>query len=187
MNDVTQILHQIEQGDSTAAEQLLPLVYEELRRLARARMASERPDHTLQATALVHEAYVRLVDTEKAQHWESRKHFFVAAAEAMRRVLIDHARQQATGKRGGDRQRVETDDFEDEISADPDVLLDLDEGLSQLAKEDPEAAELVKLRLFAGLSVSEVGELLGMSRTAAYRNWHFVRSWFAIRAEQTAD
>ena len=146
-------------------------------------MASERPDHTLQPTALVHEAYVRLVDTEEARHWESRKHFFAAAAEAMRRVLIDHARGHAAGKRGGNRRRIEADDFAAQMTADTDLLLDLDEGLSRLAEEEPQAAELVKLRLFAGLSVTEAGDLLGLSRTAAYRNWDFVRSWFAVWSE----
>ena len=187
MNNVTQILHEIEQGDSTAAGQLLPLVYEELRQLARARMASERPDHTLQPTALVHEAYVRLVDTDKARHWESRKHFFAAAAEAMRRVLIDHARQHAAGKRGGHRRRIAAEDFAAQMPADPDVLLDLDAGLSRLAEEEPQAAELVKLRLFAGLSVAEAGDLLGLSRTATYRNWEFVRSWFAVWSKPDSD
>ena len=187
MNDVTLILQQIEQGDPSSASELLPLVYDELRRLAELQMAGERTDHTLQATALVHEAYLRLVKTEEARKWDSRRHFFAAAAESMRRVLVDHARAQSAQKRGGDHQRIEVDEFAAQTPADPAVLLDLDNGLAQLSEEDPEAAELVKLRLFAGLSVTEAGEMLGMSRSAAYRNWDFVRTWFALRAKRAGE
>lgn len=182
MSDVTLILSKIEAGDAKASDELLPLVYDELRKLAAARMASERPDHTLQATALVHEAYVRLVDAEQAQHWDSRGHFFSAAAEAMRRILIESARRKQSLKRGGDCQRLDMEhlDVAATSASDPNLLLDIDAGLSQLAEEEPDAAELLKLRLFAGLSVTEAGEMLGMSRTIAYENWRFVRSWFAV-------
>ena len=180
MTDVTQILSAIEQGDPSAADKLLPLVYDQLRELAAARMFNERADHTLQATALVHEAYLRLVDVEKAAHWDSRGHFFSAAAEAMRRILVESARAKKSQKRGGDRLRIEWQDFVDCDADTPGMLLDLDEGLSRLAEEDAPSAELVKLRLFAGLSVTEAGEALGMSRTTAYENWEFARSWFAM-------
>ncbi|MGI9430112.1 MAG: ECF-type sigma factor [Bythopirellula sp.] len=180
MEEVTRILKAIDQGDPTAAEQLLPLVYDELRQLAKVRMGSERRDHTLQATALVHEVYVRMVDVQRAQHWESRGHFFSAAAGAMRRILVESARAKKSLKRGGRRQRVMLQEFVDRDADSPDILLDLDEGLDRLAKEDTESAELVKLRLFAGLSVTEAGQALGMSRTTAYENWEFARSWFAM-------
>ena len=182
MSDVTQILQQIERGDAEATERLLPLVYEELKRLAAAKMISERPDHTLQATALVHEAYVRLVHAQQVQRWDSRGHFFSAAAEAMRRILVESARRKSRRKHGGDFQRVQMEDFDmaATTASDPELLMDIDEGLSRLTDEDPEVAELVKLRLFAGLSVSEAGEMLGMSRSTAYENWAYVRSWFAV-------
>ncbi len=181
MSDVTQILQRIERGDPAATERLLPLVYDELKRLAAAKMVSERSDHTLQATALVHEVYMRLVDAQHVQRWESRGHFFSAAAEAMRRILIESARRKASRKHGGDCPRLPAEHLDDAatIANDPDLLLDIDAGLTRLAKEDPEAAELVKLRLFAGLSVTEAGEMLGMSRKLAYQNWKYVRSWFA--------
>lgn len=189
MSDVTQILSQIESGDPSAAEKLLPLVYTELRRLAKDRMANERADHTLQGTALVHEAYIRLVDTEKVKHWDSRGHFFGAAAEAMRRILIESARSKKCVKRCENLDRLSVDNFD--IAAanecDPDLLLDIDAGLSRLAQEDVEAAELVKLRLFGGFSVTEAGEMLGMSRTVAYRTWDFVRSWFAVNSVNGTD
>lgn len=182
MSDVTQILQQIERGDSEATERLLPLVYDELKKLAATKMFGERPDHTLQATALVHEAYLRLVDAQQVQRWESRGHFFSAAAEAMRRILIESAHRRNSRKRGGDRQRVEIEELDvaATMASDPDLLLDIDAGLAQLAEKDPEAAELLKLRLFAGLSISEAAEMLGMSRSAAYRNWDYIRSWFAV-------
>ena len=178
MSDVTRILSQIESGDALAAEQLLQLVYDELRALAAAELRFERPNHTLQATALVHEVYLRLFGSEQNTTWTNRHHFFAHAAKAMRQILVDSARAKNRFKRGGDCQRVEIDDFAVDAS-DPNMLLDLDKGLTQLAAEDDEAAELVKLRLFAGLSVTEAGELLGMSRTTAYENWKFARSWFA--------
>lgn len=183
MPDVTRILSKIESGDQRASEDLLPLVYEELRRLAASRMAGERPDHTLSATALVHEAYVRLVDVDRVQRWDSRGHFFAVAAEAMRRILVDSAKRRSRKKRGGGVQRVSVEelDLAATITADPDVLLDVDARLEQLAEEDSEAAELAKLRLYAGLSVTEAGEMLGMSRATAYNVWRFVRSWFAVQ------
>jgi RNA polymerase sigma factor (TIGR02999 family) len=177
MNDVTCILSAIEQGDPRAAEQLLPLVYEELRRLANAKMAHEKPGQTLQATALVHEAYLRLVDGEKAQHWASRRHFFAAAAEAMRRILIEHARRNRSEKRGGGRTRVDLAEADPVSIADPCQLVELDDALAQLEHEDREAGELVKLRLFAGLSVEQASVLLGISRAAAYRHWTYARAW----------
>jgi RNA polymerase sigma factor (TIGR02999 family) len=179
MSDVTQILNQIEFGDQQASEQLLPLVYNELRKLAAARMTAERPDHTLQATALVHEAYLRLVDVKKAEHWDSRGHFFSAAAEAMRRILIDSARRKASLKRGGNRQQVDLDaDIAQTMAARPYLLIEISQALDQLAEEDREAAELVKLRLFAGLSVVESGKMLGLSERQANENWKFAQAWF---------
>jgi RNA polymerase sigma factor (TIGR02999 family) len=182
MANVTQILGQIQRGDPAAAERLLPMVYDELKGLATVKMFAERPDHTLQATALVHEAYVRLVDAQRVQRWDSRGHFFSAAAEAMRRILVESARRRNSRKRGGNCRRVGVEDldFAATMDRDPDLLLDIDAGLARLAEEDPEVAQLVKLRLFAGLSVSEAGEMLGMSRSAAYRNWDYIRSWFAV-------
>jgi len=177
MSDVTRILSQIESGDPSAAEQLLPLVYDELRKLAAARMAAEHSDQTLQATALVHEAYLRLVDVEQAQHWKSRGHFFGAAAEAMRRILVDKARRRRRPKLGGDRIRVDADldevcSLSDERA---DQLLALHEALDKLAAESPEKAELVKLRYFAGLSHQEAALTLGISRATADRYWAYAR------------
>jgi RNA polymerase sigma factor (TIGR02999 family) len=180
MSDVTSILKSIEDGDPTAADDLLPLIYDELRKLAAQRMAQENPGQTLSATGLVHEVYLRLVDVDQAQHWDSRGHFFSAAAEAMRRILVESARAKKSLKRGGNRQRVMLQEFIDRDADSPDILLDLDEGLDRLAEEDAESAELVKLRLFAGLSVTEAGQALGLSRTVAYENWDFARSWFAV-------
>ena len=180
MPDVTQILSQIESGDPAAAAQLLPLVYEELRRLAKTRMSNERADHTLQATGLVHEAYLRLVDVQQAQQWDSRGHFFSAAAEAMRRILIESARRRNSLKRGGDRQRITIDqDFEQTMIAGPDQLIEVSEALDHLAKEEPQTAELVKLRLFAGLSIVDAGKMLNIGRTKAYESWDFAEAWFA--------
>src|SRR5262247_2744974 len=164
MNEVTRVLSAIEHGEPHAAEQLLPLVYEELRKLAAQRLAREKPGQTLQATALVHEAYLRLVDTEKAQHWNSRGHFFAAAAEAMRRILVDNARRKCSLKRGGLQRRVSLDEaisIQDEPS---EGLLALDEALVRLAQDDPVKADLVKLRYFAGLTVEQSAEALGISR-----------------------
>ena len=177
MHDVTCILSAIEQGDPHAAEQLLPLVYDELRKLAGQKMAQEAPGQTLQATGLVHEAYLRLVDVDKAQHWNSRGHFFAAAAEAMRRILIDTARRKGRVKRGGDRKRVDLDDADVVSMAAPDELLVIDEAIAKLAVEDPQAAQLVRLRYFAGLPVEEAAELTGLSRSSAYEHWSYARAW----------
>ena len=177
MTDVTRILSAIEQGDPHAAEQLLPLVYEELRQLAAAKLAQEKPGQTLQATALVHEAYLRLVDVEKVQHWDSRGHFFAAAAEAMRRILVDRARHKKSRKGGGGLHRAEL--REDAVAAPegPDEVLAVDEALAGLAAADPTAAELVKLRYFAGLSVPEAAEALGLTTRTAELLWSYARAW----------
>jgi RNA polymerase sigma factor (TIGR02999 family) len=183
MSEVTQILSAIERGDAHAAEQLLPLVYDELRRLAARRLAQEKPGQTLQATALVHEAYLRLVDVEKAQRWNSRGHFFAAAAEAMRRILVETARRKKRTKRGGDRVR---DDLEALNLAAPEVpadLLALDEALSLLAVADPQAAELVKLRYFAGLTVKQAAKVLGISPRTADSLWAYARAWLLQKIE----
>ena len=174
MNDVTRILTVIEQGDGQAAEQLLPLVYDELRKLAAARMAAENPGHTLNATALVHEAYLRLVGD---QHFDDRGHFFAAAAEAMRRILVNHARDRKRLKRAGGRRRLELLDQIGSVAEDPDLVLSLDELLTRLGEEDAVAARVAQLHLFAGLSVEETGEALGLSRAMAYRNWKYARAW----------
>ena len=177
MNELTRILSAIEQGDPHASEQLLPLVYEELRKLAAHKMAQEAPGQTLQATALVHEAYLRLVDVDKVQHWHSRGHFFAAAAESMRRILIDNARLKQRPKHGGDRQRVDLDDACSLDGAPAEDLLALDEARTKLALEAPAKAELVKLRYFAGPSLEEAAELLGISRATAKRHWAYARAW----------
>jgi RNA polymerase sigma factor (TIGR02999 family) len=177
MSEVTRILCAIEEGDPHAAEHLLPLVYEELRKLAAQKLAQEKPGQTLQATALVHEAYLRLVDMEKAQHWNSRGHFFAAAAEAIRRILIENARCKQSQRRGGSIGRCELrDDDRVEILLE-DELIDLDEALSKLASTDPQAAELVKLRVFAGMTVEEVAEVQGVSARTVKRNWAYARAW----------
>jgi RNA polymerase sigma factor (TIGR02999 family) len=176
MTDVTHILSAIEQGDPHAADQLLPLVYDELRRLAAARLAQEKPGQTLQATALVHEAYVRLVNTDKVQHWNSRGQFFAAAAEAMRRILVDNARRKRRPKHGGDRRRVDLDEAVAE-GHDREDLVALDEALARLAQEEPAKAELVKLRYFAGLPLSEAAACLGISLGTAKRHWLVARAW----------
>src|SRR5689334_23183910 len=177
MSDVTRILSAIEQGDPRAAEQLLPLVYDELRKLAAAKLAQEKPGQTLQATALVHEAYLRLVDVEQAQAWNSRGHFFAAAAEAMRRILIEQARRKSSRRRGGARRRCEL--LDDALIDAPldDGLLDLDEALSKLGAADPQAAELVKLRVFAGMTVEEIAQVQGTSPRTVKRNWAYARAW----------
>ena len=185
MTDVTRILSAIEAGDPSAAEELLPLVYDELRKLAAAKLAQEAPGQTLQATALVHEAYLRLVDVDTVQRWDSRGHFFGAAAEAMRRILVESARRRQSAKRGGRGQRV---DFEKALTlAEPaaddpgDDLLALDEALDLLAQEDPVKAELVKLRCFAGLSHQDAAAALGLSRATADRYWAYAKSWLYCR------
>jgi RNA polymerase sigma factor (TIGR02999 family) len=188
MLDVTQILSEIENGDSSASGRLLPLLYDELRSLAAQKLANERPGQTLQATALVHEAYLRLVDVDKAQHWSSRGHFFGAAAEAMRRILVDKARRKNTVKHGGDWARIEIPDIESTTGSKSDNLLALDEALTKLAAEEPEKAELVKLRYFAGLSVEEAAVALGISRTTASRYWTYARVWlFSELSDDEAD
>jgi RNA polymerase sigma factor (TIGR02999 family) len=175
MNDVTRILSAIEQGDTHAAEQLLPLVYDELRKLAAQKLAQEKPGQTLQATALVHEAFLRLVDVGKAPHWKSRGHFFAAAAEAMRRILIDQARRKLADKRGGQRHRVPLDAADIGFTSPAEQLLDIDEALTRLAREDQQAAQLVHLRYFAGLSIEDAAEIVGISRSAAYEHWSYAR------------
>src|SRR6516165_9752683 len=191
MNDVTQILSAIEEGDPHAAEKLLPLVYEELRRLAAQRLAQEKPGQTLQATALVHEAYARLVaGGEEAcgeRLWDSRGHFFAAAAEAMRRILIDRAREKRSQKRGGGRQKLDIDAVDVATRATPDQLLAIDDALAKLAREDPAAARLVELRYFAGLTVDEAGKALGMSTATAYRHWKYARAWLHSELLGTAE
>jgi RNA polymerase sigma factor (TIGR02999 family) len=177
MNEVTRILSAIAQGEPQAAEQLLPLVYDELRKLAARRLAQEKPGQTLQATALVHEAYLRLVDVEKAQHWDSRGHFFAAAAEAMRRALVENVRRKMSKKRGGDGERVPLDQIEIALPPPADDLLALDEALTRLAAERPAVAELVKLRFFAGLTMDEAAQTLGISPATAYRQWNYARAW----------
>jgi RNA polymerase sigma factor (TIGR02999 family) len=178
MTDVTQILSEIEHGDPVAAERLLPLVYDELRQLAAAKLASEKPGQTLQATALVHEAYLRLVRSEQAQpQWDSRGHFFVAAAEAMRRILIDNARRKASLKGGGELNRLDIVDIPDQPDGDQLDLLALDEALQKLEAEQPEKARLVKLRYFAGCSLEETAQILGISRATAQRSWAYARAW----------
>ncbi len=178
MDDVTSILAAIERGDPRAAEQLLPLVYDQLRELAARRLAKEKPGQTLQATALVHEAYIRLVGTDPNQPCDGRGHFFAAAAEAMRRILIDRARDRKRLKRGGDRNRHRLD-LRGLVRDDapPDDLIDLDLALTRLSSVDARAAELVKLRLFAGLSLDEAASALGVARRTAERDWAFARAW----------
>jgi RNA polymerase sigma factor (TIGR02999 family) len=177
MSEVTRILSAIEQGDPHAAEQLLPLVYDELRKLAAQKLAQEAPGQTLQATALVHDAYLRLVDVEKAQHWNSRGHFFAAAAEAMRRILVDQARHKRSRKRGGDLARQDLDALETALPEIPEDLLALDEALTKLAATDKTAADLVHLRFFAGLPLAEAAGLLGISPRTADRLWAYARAW----------
>jgi RNA polymerase sigma factor (TIGR02999 family) len=187
MSEVTQILSAIEQGDPSAAEQLLPLVYDELRRLAAEKMARENPGQTLQATALVHEAYLRLVDVEKAQHWNSRGHFFAAAAEAIRRILVESARRKGRQKRGGDLRRQDVCLNEPAVAGvDVDVLA-VHEALSQLAREHLEKAELVKLRYFAGLTLAEAASALRISPATADRYWKYARAWLARRLRQNGS
>ena len=175
MTDVTQILSKIEQGDPNAADQLLPLVYEELRKLAATRLAKEKPGQTLNATSLVHEAYLRLVDVDHVQHFNSRRHFFGAAAEAMRRILVDRARRKRRPIHGGDRQRVELDDDCAATVIKLDEVLAVNEALRRLVDESAEKAELVKLRYFAGMSLVEAAEALGISRATASRHWAYAK------------
>jgi RNA polymerase sigma factor (TIGR02999 family) len=177
MSQVTRILSAIEQGDPQAAQALLPLVYDELRKLAAQKLAQEKPGQTLQATALVHEAYLRLVNVEQAQTWNSRGHFFIAAAEAMRRILVEQARRKRRLKRGGDRGRVTLETVQIALNGPGDDVLALEDALAKLAQQHPDKAELVKLRYFAGLTVAEAAGVLGISTSTADRHWTFARAW----------
>lgn len=185
MSDVTRILVAIQQGDPQASEELLPLVYEELRKLAAQRMAQENPGQTLQATALVHEAYLRLVDGEMEKHWDSRGHFFAAAAEAMRRILVDQARRKKSSKRGGEVHRIDLNDIEATMGASADDILDLSEALEKLHALDPVKADLVKLRFFAGLTTPQAAQHLGISSSTADNYWAYARCW--LRLEMSGE
>jgi RNA polymerase sigma factor (TIGR02999 family) len=191
MTDVTRLLSAIEQGDPRAAEQLLPLVYDELRKLAAQRLAQEKPGQTLQATALVHEAYLRLVGSEPPGHcWDSRGHFFAAAAEAMRRILVEQARRKRRHKHGGSLVRVDLDARDCVSPMPPETLLALDEALTRLAADDPQKARLVQLRFFAGLSVEDAAEALGISTATAKRHWRYARAWLhreVTRGDEPGD
>ncbi len=178
-NDVTHLLHAMIDGNSEAAEQLLPRVYDELRRLAAGKMAAEKPGQTLDATALVHEAYLRLVGSgdKEAQHWDGRAHFFAAAAEAMRRILVENARRKSRIKHGGGLERVSLNDAEPAVAPTSEKILALDEALTRFAAEEPEAARAVELRYFAGCSIDEAAEMLGISRATANRHWAYARAW----------
>ncbi len=186
MNDqVTQLLAAVDEGNTSAAQRLLPLVYDELRRLAASRMAKERGDHTLQPTALVHEAYLRLAEESQAE-WKNRGHYFSAAAETMRRILVDRARAKAAKKRGGDFARVDLEDVQLAIEARPDVLCAVSDALDELAELAPEKAELVKLRFFVGMTNQEAAEALGVALVTVKRHWQFARAWLFQRLEQSA-
>jgi RNA polymerase sigma factor (TIGR02999 family) len=187
MNEVTRILSAIEHGDPHAAEHLLPLVYDELRKLAVQQLAREKPGQTLQATALVHEAYLRLVDTDRPQTWDNRGHFFAAAAKAMRRILVDRAREKGRAKRGGNAHRLDIDALNLATKITPDQLLLLDEALAKLADEDPMAAKLVELRYFASLTVAEAAQALHISTTTAYRHWNYARAWLLSELLESED
>ena len=187
MNEVTRILSAIDGGDPQAASQLLPLVYDELRKLAAAKLANEKPGQTLQATALVHEAYLRLVDVDQAQCWNGRGHFYAAAAEAMRRILIENARRKKTRKHGADRKRVDLADMDAAGASQPEAWLLLDDALSCLDREDPNAATVAKLRLFAGLSIEEAGQALNLSRATAFRHWTYARAWLNARLSDEGE
>ena len=188
MSEVTRILDQIQQGDPVAAEQLLPLVYNELRQLAAQKLANEQPGQTLQATALVHEAYLRLVSPQREQgepNWDGRGHFFAAAAEAMRRILIDRARHKQTRKAGGGLHRLDLDDIQPALEEGNDErLLVLDEALRRLEAEDPRKAELVKLRFFAGLTAEQAAAALGVSTSTAEKDWAYARSWLRVAIDR---
>jgi RNA polymerase sigma factor (TIGR02999 family) len=185
MSEVTRILSAIQQGDPSAAEQLLPLVYGELRQLAAQKLAHEQPGQTLEATALVHEAYLRLVGGEQPRDWDSCGHFFAAAAEAMRRILIDRARHRQTRKAGGGRRRLDLDDLEPSLEEENgDRLLALDEALRQLEAEDPRKAQLVKLRFFAGLTAAQAAAALGVSTSTAEKDWAYARSWLRVAIDR---
>jgi RNA polymerase sigma factor (TIGR02999 family) len=186
MAGVTQILSQIEEGDPAATERLLPLVYAELRQLAAARLSQEKPGQTLEPTALVHEAYLRLVDRAREPRWDNSRHFFAAAAESMRRILIERARQKQTQKRGGNRQRLDLAENEPVVlPLACEDLLGLDEALEKLQREHPRKAELIKLRFFAGLTISQAAQVLGVSTSTAENDWAYARSW--LRLEMLGD
>jgi RNA polymerase sigma factor (TIGR02999 family) len=187
MNDVTHILSAIEKGDSQAGGELLPLVYEELRQLAKQRLVQEKPGQTLQATALVHEAYLRLVDGEVIQRWESRGHFFAAAAEAMRRILVENARRKRAQKHGGRLARQELDDVDIAAPAPSEDLLALDEALVKIEANDPVKAQLVKLRYFAGLTEEDAARSLGVSRATVQRHWRYAKAWLLDELRGTED
>ena len=187
MSDVTRILEAAQNGDPTAAEQLLPLVYDELRRVAAHKMANEAAGHTLQPTALVHEAWLRLNGGNQAGQWNGRAHFFGAAAEAMRRILIERARSKATVKRGSGWERVDLEKVDIAAEANSDTLLFVNEALEKLQREDPEAADLIKLRFFGGLTLEEAGEVLGFSERTAKRVWAFARAWLYAEMRKLAD
>ncbi len=186
MNDVTQVLNAIETGDSQAAAALLPLVYDELRRLATQKLSHESAGQTLQATALVHEAYIRLVDAEQTQPWHGRSYFFAAAAEAMRRILVENARRKGRIKHGGELQRVELPDVFAPMDSQPERLIELDAALEKLEAEDAQLAGIVKLHFFAGQSLEDVGKLLGVSRASVYRQWSYARSWIKCAVSDDA-
>jgi RNA polymerase sigma factor (TIGR02999 family) len=185
MSEVTRLLDAAATGDPQAAAELLPLVYDELRKLAAARMSQESPDQTLQPTALVHEAYLRLIGSADERRWDSRGHFFAAAAEAMRRILVDAARRKRTQKHGGTRHRVELTEIADQPKVADDQLLALDAALTRLAVEDPVAARVVELRHFAGLSIEDAAAALGLSRATAYRHWTYARAWLKHAVSET--
>ena len=187
MSEVTHILSAIEQGNPQAAEKLLPLVYDELRKLAAQKMAQEAPGQTLQATALVHDAYLRLVDVDKAQHWNSRGHFFAAAAEAMRRILVEQARRKRTLKGGGGFQRVELSGVDPAIEGPTLDLLALNEALEKLAARDPRKAELIKLRFFAGLTNEQAADALGVATSTVDADWAYAKSWLRLELADASD
>jgi len=187
MADVTQLLDAAAAGDPRAAAELLPLVYDELRKLAAERMARENPGQTLQATALVHEAYLRLVGPGGERRWDGRGHFFAAAAEAMRRILIDTARRKQAGKHGGGRRRHDLLEAELAVDSTGDELFAVDEALSRLAAREPEVAKLVELRFFTGLTLEEAARCLGISERAAYRHWAYARAWLRRELDRPAD
>ena len=187
MSDVTQILSQIEHGDPSAADQLLPLVYEELRKLAAKKLSGEKAGQTLQATALVHEAYIRLVNVEQAQRWNSRGHFYSAAAEAMRRILVDRARHKETLKAGGEADRIDMDKVEPATAAADIDVIALNEALLELERHDPRKAELVKLRYFAGLSVRAAAEALGIAVSTAISDWAYAKGWLRLQMSGSSD
>jgi RNA polymerase sigma factor (TIGR02999 family) len=187
VTDVSQILSAIERGDPQAAAELLPLVYDELRKLAAIRLVAEKPGQTLQGTALVHEAYLRLVGASQPQDWQSRGHFFAAAAEAMRRILLNRARDKKRVKRGGDRSRVDLDQIEIALETPDDQLIALDEALTQLTAEDPDAARLVNLRFFAGLTLKDIAASLGIPLRTAERQWAYARAWLYSHMRQDGE